>query len=176
MFHNIVYNPLDFPQMPTRPTFYHDEKPIRAGGCLFYVVKNGKREFLLRKCKHWSDVGGKTDNTDMSIMDTIVREVAEETNFSLLSDKHSEAEAIEALYSLLNTADEAYYGEKSKYLTILCEVPNEVRDLPMTRFGLREGTDKMGHYYKWTDVEDVKRHALHPRLRFHPDYNDIFKR
>ena len=166
--------------MSKRPTFYLDGKPIRAGGCLFYVLKDGKREYLLRNTKwpkpNWSDIGGKTDKTDTTFMDTIVREVAEETNFKLLSCHHNKTEAIDALYSLLNTAEEAYYDDRSKYITLLCEVSNQVRNLPMNRFGLREGTDKMDHYYRWTHVKHLKRHAMHPRLRFHPDYNDIFKK
>ena len=141
----------------SRPVFYYHGKPVKAGGCLFYTSHNGKRQYLLRYCKYLSDVGGKTDHKDNCIMDTIVREAAEETNFSLLSDKHTETEAMDALRSLLSTASEAYYDENSKYLTVLCEVSKEVRELPMKRFGLREGTDKMDHYYKWVNV--IKRYS-----------------
>ena len=35
--------------MAKRPTFYYDNKPVRAGGILFYVNDNGNRMYLLRK-------------------------------------------------------------------------------------------------------------------------------
>lgn len=161
----------------SRPTFYYNGKPLRAGGCLFYVVKDGKREYLLRNTKwpkpNWSDIGGKTDRVDENILDTIVREVAEETNFQLFGE-HDQIAAESALYEHFDRATmEMYYGEKSKYMLVVCEVPDSVRSLPMMRFGLEEGTDKMAHHYKWT--ESISRNALHPRLRFNPDFRDIFK-
>ena len=166
----------------SRPTFYYNGKPLRAGGCLFYAVKDGKREYVLRNTKwpkpNWSDIGGKTDRVDENILDTIVREVAEETNFQLFGE-HDQAAAEAALYEHFDRASmEMYYGEKSKYMLVVCEVPDSVRSLPMGRFGLEEalkavGTDKMAHRYKWTDK--INRGKMHPRLRFHPDFREIFK-
>lgn len=163
--------------MSKRPTFYYNGKPLRAGGCMFYVVKDGKREYLLRNTKwpkpNWSDIGGKTDRVDENILDTIVREVAEETNFQLFGE-HDQAAAEAALYEHFDSATmEMYYGEKSKYMLVVCEVSDSVRSLPMGRFGLEEGTDKMAHRYKWTDK--INRGKMHPRLRFHPDFREIFK-
>ena len=160
-----------------RPTFYYNDKPVRAGGILFYVNNNGRKEYLLRKGKkHWGDVGGKTDKVDNSILDTIVREVVEETNFKLLDHSHTKKEAREALEKILETTPnlDTYYSDISKYILLVCELPIETRHLSMKRFGLAETTCVMKHYFRWWSFIDRKK--LHPRLRFHREYYQIFNK
>ena len=68
-------------EVDTRPTFTYDGDPVRAGGCLFFIKQNNEIYYLLRKGKRdWGDIGGKTDEKDTCITDTIIREVVEETN------------------------------------------------------------------------------------------------
>ena len=64
-----------------RPTFAFRGNPVRAAGLIVYTLDNDKEWMLLRECKNkWSDIGGKTEPGDKTIIDTIVREVCEETN------------------------------------------------------------------------------------------------
>ena len=162
--------------MTKRPTFYYDNKPVRAGGILFYVNDNGNRMYLLRKGnKHWGDIGGKTDVGDNNILDTIIREVVEETNSKLLDPCHTTTGATVALQELLEVTPnlDMYYGSISKYLLLVCEVPIEIMKLPMKRFGLEETTCVMKHYFHWT--RDIRRDdRLHPRLRYHKEFSKIF--
>ena len=80
-----------------RPTFYTEKHlPIRAGGLLFYTNYMGKVYIMIQEVinkRHfknktlpkyvWTDLGGKTDPDDITINDTICREVLEETNLKL---------------------------------------------------------------------------------------------
>lgn len=158
-----------------RPTFYYNNKPVRGGGILFYVNNNGRKEYLLRKGKkYWGDVGGKTDKVDDSILDTIIREVVEETNSKLLDHRHTKKEARKALEKILETTPnlDTYYSDTSKYILLVCELPMETRYLSMRRFGLVETTCVMKHYFRWWSLFNKK--TLHPRLLYHRQYNKIF--
>ena len=92
-----------------RPTFYtRSNKEIRAGGVLF--VKDGK--YLLQKKPknnsfQYSDFGGKTDVSDNDIIDTIIREVKEETNNQIILTRNQ-----------LNKAKKKYITS-SKYLLFI---------------------------------------------------------
>lgn len=158
-----------------RPTFFYNNNPVRAGGILFYVNDNGRKEYLLRKGKKdWGDVGGKTDKVDHTILDTIVREVAEETNNKLLDPAHTKRDAHKALEKLIEVTPnlDMYYDSMSKYLLLVCELPIETRRLSMKRFGLEETTCVMKHYFRW--LSSIDRKKLHPRLRFHREFDKIF--
>ncbi len=69
-----------------RPTFYlHDDQshPIRAGGILFYKYSKDIADFELLMIKsrgQFEDFGGCTDSVDSDIIDTVTREVEEESN------------------------------------------------------------------------------------------------
>lgn len=66
-----------------RPTFDYNEKPVRAGGILFYKknIETDKYELLLIHSRNqYEDFGGCSDVKDKNIQDTIVREVYEESN------------------------------------------------------------------------------------------------
>ena len=61
----------------TRPTFTYNDDPVRAGGCLFFIKHDNEIYYLLRKGKRdWGDIGGKTDEKDKCITDTIIRAVS----------------------------------------------------------------------------------------------------
>jgi hypothetical protein len=78
-----------------RPTFYYNDditKPIRAGGVIIYREINNKIQFLLIKkslniIERYEDIGGKTDIIDVTQYDPIAREVSEETNLVIGSEK-----------------------------------------------------------------------------------------
>ena len=115
-----------------RPTFYtKTKKPIRAGGVLF--VKDG--EYLLQKKSkkngfQYSDFGGKTDISDKDIIDTIIREVQEETNNQILLTRNQ-----------LNKAKKKYLP-KSKYLLFVIK----------TKRSFKKEIDQMGTQEINTDI------------------------
>lgn len=162
----------------TRPTFTYNDDPVRAGGCLFFIKHNNEIYYLLRKGKRdWGDIGGKTDEKDKCITDTIIREVVEETNNVLLNEQHNTEEATNALkYIIDNTPKKIFYSQKSKYVLFVLELPNKVFHMNNKRFGLKEHTDgwTMNHYYSWIRKNDIKRNLLHARLRYHKDFYNIF--
>lgn len=126
-----------------RPTFYYENQPVRAAGMLF---QHGDT-YLLRRCKgKWSDIGGKTDAKDNCILDTMVREVVEETNGQLFGNDTFE-EASKKLFAYLETAEfEVRYAKRSKYLLFIVQVGSGF-DKSTERFGVMEGG--MKHEYKW---------------------------
>ena len=81
-----------------RPTFYSKHgSPIRAGGLLFYLKYQGETYIMVQEVKKhknsneyiWTDIGGKTDIDDLTLDDTICREVLEETNLKLFEYKNN---------------------------------------------------------------------------------------
>jgi len=160
-----------------RPTFTYNSQPVRAAGLLAYVTENGRKHYLLRSEKkgRWSDIGGKTDAMDEDIISVVVREVTEETNNHLFSPVHSYEQAYTFLDELLRGEElEIYYCPKGKYILIKIELDIKYKNLDMRRFGLKEKTDgwSMDHYYSW--VSNIYRNKLHPRLRYHTDYYNLF--
>ena len=74
-----------------RPTFYYNNvNPIRACGVLFYRKNTDLTiDFLMIKkfdTNYFEDIGGKTDKVDICLLDTLIREVKEETNNKILLD------------------------------------------------------------------------------------------
>ena len=108
-------------------------------------------------------------------MDTIIREVVEETNNVLLNENHTVQEATAALRTLVECSSrDIYYIKKAKYLLLKVELNSEIYYKNMKRFGLKEQTDdwEMNHYYKWT--EKIQRNKIHPRLRYSEHFFKIF--
>ena len=123
-----------------RPTFKTNHKlPIRAGGLLFYANYMNKIYIMIQEVinkRHyrnkslpkyiWTDLGGKTDPDDITIADTICREVLEETNLKLFPNKGKYPYNIIPLlnrlkqYLTLHTTHTVYLPE-SKYQSKLVE-------------------------------------------------------
>lgn len=129
------------------------EKSISACGCLFYKkTEDGKIKLLLISYTDPSwpkldDFGGRIDESDMSVFDTIKRETYEETNKVIdngIMDKF-----------LISGRFEPFYNLQSKYYVIVIEVDNNF--FPNTEiFGDFEETDKIKRIVKWYDYDDVK--------------------
>jgi len=152
-----------------RPTFIYNGQPVRAAGILPYTTLNLQKEYLFRWTKKGAgDIGGKTDETDRDIIDTIVRETTEETNGKLFTTRSHEI----LDHILRNEELEIFYCPKGKYILVKVELDIAVRKLNMKRFGLKENGAVTNHYYSWTPR--VNRQKLHPRLKFHTEYNKIF--
>jgi 8-oxo-dGTP pyrophosphatase MutT (NUDIX family) len=147
-----------------RPTFWFKNQPVRAAGVVLWTYRNGRIVRLLRKVNNLiEDIGGKTDDGDKDIIDTVVREVAEETNGKLFSEYHSYEDCMNCMYHIINNYN-VQYNPRSKYLLYRVFVDPSILALSMKRFGLYEKTEWgiLRHYYKWTYLIP---HNLHPRLK-----------
>lgn len=154
-----------------RPTFAFRGNPVRAAGLIVYTLDNDKEWMLLRECKNkWSDIGGKTEPGDKTIIDTIVREVCEETNNHLFSENDTAKMCQEKLFQLLQGDMYAKYDKKCKYLILKCLVPIGLKQEDNKRFGQSE---KQPHKYEWHISYPKK---VHFRLRgclFNPRWDNV---
>jgi len=125
---------------------------ISAAGCLFYKnTKNGKELLLIKYADpSWpklDDLGGKIDSNDKTIIDTIVREVGEESN-NIISESQ-----IRNL--LLQKENKYFYNKQSKYYLILVKVDDKF--FPDTSvFGDKEEHDKINRTINWYNFIDIK--------------------
>lgn len=143
-----------------RPTFEYKNQPVKAAGLLVWTEYKGKKWTLFRKYKgKWTDMGGKTSEQDKTILDTVVREVCEETNNSLFcTDDEDCASKIRNIIE--HRSSKMFYDAKCKYLLFYCRVDASLLATPLSRFGEAEGAKK--HEYRWmTSVPQ----PLHFRLR-----------
>tara|TARA_B110001450_G_C17624379_1_gene482539 strand:+ start:568 stop:1029 length:462 start_codon:yes stop_codon:yes gene_type:complete len=143
-----------------RPTFEYNGQPVKAAGMLIWTEVGGQRHTLFRKYKGtWTDLGGKTDKRDQTILDTVVREVCEETNHGLFGGESTECAS--KVRDILESKhdNEIFYDAKCKYVLFVCRAHPSLVKLPMSRFGNAEG--KHAHQYKWF----TKTPQLHFRLR-----------
>lgn len=130
---------------------------ITAGGCLFYKIVDGEIWLLLIKYSSpehplLDDFGGKADITDRSIMQTIMRELSEETNGIITG---------EDIEHLVNVSP-AFYNKQSKYYVKVVCVDNSFYP-DTTVFGDFEGVDYISRtvgWYKFNEVRDKLAHRL----------------
>ena len=161
---------LKIKQKDIRPTFYFDDdksKPIRAGGILFYKIINNKKHFLFIDNKHsnWiEDLGGKTDIVDKSIMNTIIREVDEETNKLIKRRK---------IYECMFKESKKFYCEYSKYLLYCIKADEYISNLSSEDFGEIEFHTGFKRQIIWLSQDEIKKNKLNPRLHI-SSLNEFF--
>jgi 8-oxo-dGTP pyrophosphatase MutT (NUDIX family) len=151
-----------------RKTFYHNDdkdKPIRAAGIILYKIINNDVELLLIKCKErYEDFGGKVDNNDENVYETISREAAEESNYKL--DRESIKERLEN--------NNPIYVEHGKYLLYIIEANEDEKLLLSNDFGDKETYENVDRTVEWLSkdkyLNDV---TLNPRLKHKLIYNTI---
>ena len=157
-------------QNSNRPTFFIKNKlPVRAAGILCYVIHHNKKKN--KNIKYWlfrlqnelfTDTGGKTDLTDLSIIDTAIRETVEETYGHLFSFKHDFEtcrHTLEKLFEIQNP--EPIYIKSAKYVVYPLELRYTNKFLSLNRFDLKEEHDNKEHKYKW--INHIPEN-IHPRL------------
>jgi len=148
-----------------RPTFYFENdliKPIRAGGILLYKKYNGDIKFLIIKKLTFGDnlhedIGGKTDIGDLDIIDTISREVNEETNNVINRDIIKEQ---------IKSVGKPLYVPFSKYLIYLVEANELQMNLKPSAFGSEETHDSIKRIIYWMKVKNflLDRYNFNPRM------------
>jgi ADP-ribose pyrophosphatase YjhB (NUDIX family) len=135
------------------------QNSISACGCLFYKIVNSRVQLLLIQYDHpnsrlLDDFGGKIDENDETVVDTIARETSEETNN--LITKEDLKEWIHNDPKILT-----FYNKCSKYYLKLIEVKEQrsnflLFDIDMDRFGTMEITEKIQRKVNWFDYEKNK--------------------
>lgn len=144
-----------------RPTFYHNnekDKPIRAGGILFYYQKEGEPEILMIKNQdRYEDFGGRTDNCDNSIEDTIAREVEEESNCVFHRQE---------IKSYLNDQN-TIRMHNSKYLLYFVKLDKHYDPVVFGDKEYHDGFDRTVEWIPYTQLmdKDFIKSSLHYRLR-----------
>lgn len=171
---NLISNIEDNLKIEDRPTFYIDEKPIRAAGILFYVKdkSNNKNMMLFRRenketTQFYCDTGGKTDVSDESSIETAIRETVEETNSHIFDKKHNRKKCTNILKNIFEKQKIDYiYSPKSKYILYLVELRYSAYKKPLSRLGSYEKSlndETKTHTYFWLDTIPIEN--LHPRLK-----------
>ena len=114
LYHRKIYN--------DRPTFKCNLGEIRAGGLLFYRIKEKEKEkeyLVIEENDRYSDLGGKTEMNDVDIFDTISREVEEESN-GLFKKEEIKAYILSRVY-------ECIYYKTGKYLLYILPIDNFIK-------------------------------------------------
>lgn len=138
----------------SRMIFYHngDENyEIKAGGVIFY--HNGELMMILKKGKI-EDFGGKTDEFDKSIYDTVGREVEEESNNIFKKD-----DIIEMI-----KGQEYVYNAKSKYALFFIKLDEKI---DCSIFGEKEIHDNINRTVIWIPMKDFEKTKKNFRLTYH---------
>jgi len=158
-----------------RPTFYYKNnknKPIRAGGVIIYRKNNNETEVLLIKkikndLENYEDIGGKTSYEDTSILDTVSREVSEETNY-IINKNIIKKQINQYKYKSI-------YNIKSKYILYFIKANSYERLLESENFGNLEIYDKIERTIVWVNVNEIinKEISIHPRLILEDLINNI---
>jgi hypothetical protein len=153
----------------TKPVFSHDGGDVKAGGCLLYKFnKDNELYILLMKSREkFEDLGGTTDTKDKTILDTISREVYEESN--KLISKESIKARIEKLTPI--------YIKTSKYLLYILEATEEEAKLKSELFGkleLHDNIKRTVHWMKYNRIKDEDyQEKLNFRLKYYPVFNKL---
>ena len=170
-----------------RKIFYYkgDKKlEIKAGGILFIHGKE-KKEVLIQKVfekgdkLRYSDFGGKTDNDDSTIDDTIARELHEESNGGIQNKSTKEFLTISDLKKMINENIQLeIYIPFIKYILKIVYFDDSKYELDFNTIGTFEKKDKINRIVQWISYNEFIKYynskLLHPRIIFQPIHN-VFK-
>jgi hypothetical protein len=133
-----------------RPIFYLNDNPeneIKAGGILFYKKTNNDLDLLMILNRgRYEDFGGRTDIIDKDYLDTVAREVEEESN---------------KLFNKLNIRkrlknQEPIYIKGSKYVLYFIELTESEQILTPENFGTKEIHDDIERTVEYINYNKLK--------------------
>ena len=132
---------------------------ISACGCLLYKILNDELLLLLISYKDPSwpkldDFGGRVDDSDKTVYDTISRETSEETNGVITKS---------AIKKLMKHCIAKFYNKQAKYFSMLIEVNSDDFEDTLL-FGDTEITDNIERTIKWHAYSNVKTKLAHRLL------------
>jgi hypothetical protein len=143
----------------SRPSFYYQDNPemeLKAGGVLFYRFNSEIKEYellLINTRNNYEDFGGRTDSQDQSIIETVSREVEEESN-ELFSKKM-------ILDKMKNAHTE--YIKHCKYILYFVELTDFIDP---KLFGDREIHDNFDRTVEWVKLDQLLENKLNLKLNF----------
>lgn len=147
-----------------RPTFYLDNnknQPIKAGGALIYRVNNKLKDIellLIKNRGRYEDFGGRTDIKDKTILDTVCREIDEESN-NIFRKK-----PLKKIFTKCNYI----YSTWSKYVIYMYELSttNEYYNIDPIIFGNRETHDNIERTVQWIPYSIYKSNEFQKEVNF----------
>ena len=149
----------------SRPTFNLDDdedKPVKAGGVIFYRFKKNIMELLIISSRGGlEDIGGCTDKKDKDIYSTVSREVEEESN-SIFTQKN--------IKKRIKKSDTYIYNKRSKYVIFIIPATTKEEKLKSSHFGKKEIHDDIKRTISWISLSsfllpEVIQHKLNWRLK-----------
>ncbi len=174
------------PKIIRKVFYYKDDTKmeIKAGGILFVHGKENK-EVLIQKIFEkdgkikYSDFGGKTDNDDLTIDDTIARELYEESNGGIRNKYTKQILSIDELRKMI---DENIQIEilipMVKYILKIVYFDDSKYELDFSIIGTYEKKDKIKRFVEWISYDEFIKYydskSLHPRMVF-PSILNFFK-
>ena len=158
-----------------RPAFnIEDDIYVSAGFIPSFRDSNNKIYYMLQKRAdkpHYEDLGGKSDPTDQSIDDIVIRETLEELNFIAPKSDQPDIDKTpfdqETLPEIIKQADQILIP-KSKYVLYLTELDFRPEYLDTDHYANAE-LDKNGNHALSRTIhfltrEEIGKVMLHPRL------------
>lgn len=146
--------------------FNLNDNDICAGGTVLYRIIKNKGELqtdveniellLVKNRGAYEDLGGKIDENDSNIYETVAREMKEESND--LIDYNSILERIKIKVPI--------YVKRSKYAIFLIEANNSEKELTSTMFGTREIHDNINRTVHWISLSDFYKFARQKEVNF----------
>lgn len=130
---------------------------IMAGGVLFYRRRDQLEFLFICKKNRLEDIGGKTEEGDTCIKDTIGREVEEETNHVIQS----------SIVKRQIKKGKQFLFVKSKYLMVLVKANSYEENLTTESFDHMEygnGSNGETRTLHWIPLSQVKEMHIHPRI------------
>ena len=155
-----------------------DSNPILAVGVIFTKTINDKKHLLVQEILHHelkkninklTDFGGKVDETDTSPINTLARELHEESNGSFYYENNKKDYlSIEELQQLIqNHKFKIIYSERSKYLLYFVNFPSTLK-IDYNKAGDYEQLDKIKRKVKWVSKDEflsyMNKKKIHYRL------------
>lgn len=143
----------------SRPTFFLDvekTQEIRAGGVLFYKYNEDKSNcelLLIKTCYCYEDFGGCTDAIDSNILETVSREVQEESN-GIFCKKD--------VYEKIKDVNPIYIA-RSKYVLYLVELDKRY---DVSLFGEKEFHDNICRTVEWIPYDMLNDNNFINKLNF----------
>ena len=151
--------------------FYNDdpEQPIKAGGSLLYKVNHTTKDIdllLIRNTQKdkYEDFGGRVDDQDTCIKETIAREVEEESN-RIFKRKN--------VVKKLRTKNSVYF-KNSKYVIFITALSKRHLNIDVSKFGSRETHDCLDRTVEWVPFSKYKQNSFIKSLNFRLKFKELF--
>jgi hypothetical protein len=164
----------------------YNNNEVKAAGILFYTIKDDKKYYLLTETNgKLSDIGGKIEKIDKTILDIAIREFSEEVNGNLYNceDKDNDIKIKELIEYLKNNIkiENEFYIPRSKYFIFVGFLQPEIMDLHIGNeffFGNIEIKENRDRKIFWKSIEQINEYKynniIHPRLWNNKLWKNIF--